>query len=499
MTPEIWAEIRRRFHVDKLSQREIARALKVDRGTVRRALKREHVPTQPSRVRGSIVDPFRKDVDELLAATPTLTAVRLLEELQRRGFPGRITAVRIFLAKIRERRQRDAFVRRVFHPGEAAEVDWMKCGSIEVGGRKRTISAFVMTLCYSRMLYLEFTFSEAFEEFLRCHVNAFGFFGGVPRKILYDNLKSVVLAHVGPDVRYNPRFIDFAGHYFFKPVACNARAGWEKGRVERANRYIRENFLLGRTFRSLEELNAAAVAWRDEKANKRIHKTTGRRPIDLFGDDKARLLALPEAPYDTRILRSVRVTPDCRVAFENNTYSVPPKHVGAWVTLRASPTEICIYDGVALVARHARSFETHQDVLDADHAKAVLARKRRGSAQTLQRLFLALAPEAKAYLSGLVKSELVVDRHLQRILDLVATYGKAEVLGAILQALKYGAFGADYIENIVLSERRKRREGQRTPLKIQKKELAQIDLPEQGLEHYDQLLDTESVEPREEE
>jgi transposase len=488
ITPEIWAEVRRLHAVEKLSEREIAERLNVTRGTVRRALRRPHVPTRPSRTRGFMMDAFSKDVEELLEATPRMTAVRMLEELQRRGFKGKITVVRLYLAKIRERRQREAFVRRVFHPGEAAEVDWMKCGSIEVAGRPRAVSAFVMALCHSRMLYLEFTFGEAFEEFLRCHVDAFGFFGGVPRKILYDNLKSVVLAHVGADVRFNPRFIDFAGHYYFKPVACNPASGWEKGRVERANRYIRDNFLLGRTFRTLEDLNAAAASWRDETANKRIHKTTGKRPLELFADDKARLLALPEAPYDTRVLRSVRVTPDCRVSFENNTYSVPPKHVGQWVTLRASPTEVCVYDGAAIIARHARTLESHQDILDPDHAKAVLERKRRGSLQTLQRLFVALAPEAKTYLSGLVKAELVVDRHLQRILDLAATYGRAEVVGAMAKALEFGAFGADYIENIIITERRKRHEGQKTPLQIQRKELADIDLPEQDLDHYERLL-----------
>jgi transposase len=493
MTPEVWAEIRRLFHVEKLSGREIALQLDVDRKTVYRALKHDHAPPPPSRPRPSLLDAFEKDVDEILAQTPRITAVRLHEELERRGFKGKYTIVRTLLAARRDRQQKEAFVRRVFHPGEAAEVDWMKCGSLEVNGRVRRISAFVMTLCYSRMLYLEFCFSEAFEEFLRCHVNAFAFFGGCPRKIFYDNLKSVVLAHVGPDERLNPRFVDFAGHYFFRPIACNAGAGWEKGRVERSNRYVRSNFLLGREFRTLEEMNALAVHWRDEKANRRIHKTTGRRPIDLFADDKARLLALPEAPYDTRILRSVRVTPDCRITFENNTYSVPPRYVGQELTLRASPTEVFAYEGPSLVARHSRSYESHQDVLDPEHAKAVLARKRRASGSALQRLFLALAPEAQKYLTGLVKSELVVDRHLRRILDLVATYGRAEVVGAMMRALEYGAYGSDYVENIVLAERRKRREGQKTPLQIKKKELAEIDLPEQDLDRYDDWLKTQGM------
>lgn len=499
MKPELWAEIRRLFHVDKLSQREIARHLKIDRGTVRRALKRDHAPTTLTRKRASILDPFEKDLKEVLERTPSITAVRMLEELRRLGFHGKITVVRQRLAKIREATTRQAFVRRVFHPGEAAEVDWANCGSVEVAGRLRRLYCFVMVLSYSRMVYLEFTISEAMEEFLRCHQNAFVFFGGVPRKCLYDNLRSVVLARAADEIRWNPRFTDFSGHYLFKPVACNPASGWEKGRVERMIGYIRKNFLLGRTFGSLEAVNVAAVQWRDEVANKRVHKGTGKRPLDLFGDDRARLLALPDIAYDARILRSVKVTADCRVHFENNTYSVPPRYVGQVLTLRASPTEIAVYEGASLVARHRRSYETHQDMLDPEHAKAVLARKRRASSSTLQRLFLALAPEAGQYLAGLVKSELSVERHLRRILDLVATYGKAEVLSAILRALEYGAFGSDYVENILLTQRRHRREGQKTPLQIAKKELADIDLPDQKLDHYDDLLKIPKLKPQGEE
>jgi transposase len=488
MTPEQWAEIRRLHLVEKLSVREIARSLKVHRQTVRHALKHVHAPVHPTRARASILDPFGKDFTELLDATPRITAVRMLEELERRGFKGKITVVRDHLGELREKRHQEPYVRRLFHPGEAAEVDWANCGTMEIGGRLRRISGFVMVLSYSRMVYLEFTLSEALEEFLRCHQNAFSFFQGCPRRLLYDNLRAAVLAHRGSDVRWNPRFMDFSGHYLFKPVACNPAAGWEKGRVERTIRYIRSNFLLGRTFRSLEELNVSAITWRDEKANRRVHKTTGRRPIDLYSDDRARLLALPDVTYDTRILRSVQITPDCRANFERNTYSVPPKYVGQALTLRASPSEVCLYDGPSLVARHPRSQETHQDILDPEHAKDLLDRKRRASGQTIQRIFLALAPEAERYLSGLVKTELSVERHLRRILDLVATYGTAEVMGAILHALRYEAYGSDYVENILLTERRKRREGQKTDLKIQKKELADIDLPQQSLDHYDSLL-----------
>ena len=223
MTPEIWAEIRRLFHVEKLSGREIALQLDVDRKTVYRALRHDHAPQPPVRLRSSLLDAFEKDIAELLEATPRLTAVRLHEELQRRGFSGKYTIVKVRLAKLRDKRRAEAYVRRSFHPGEAAEVDWANCGSIEMGGRKRRLSAFVMTLCYSRMVYLEFTFSEALEEFLRCHQNAFSFIGGCPRKLLYDNLRTVVLARAGGEIRWNPRFMDFAGHHLFR--ICPAKYG----------------------------------------------------------------------------------------------------------------------------------------------------------------------------------------------------------------------------------------------------------------------------------
>lgn len=494
MTPEMWAEIRRLALVEKRSLRAIAQKLGVHHRTVARALESAHAPAKPTRRRESILAAHEKDIAEILKVTPRITAVRLTEELQRLGYQGKTTIVRERLVELRGARGREAYVRRHFHAGEAAEVDWAQCGSIEMEGRIRRLSAFVITLNFSRMLYLEFTVSEAMEEFLRCHQNAFSFFSGVPRKCLYDNLKTVVLAHVGRDVRFNPRFVDFAGHHLFEPVACNPAAGWEKGRVERTIQYIRSNFLLGRDFRSLEEINCAAVTWRDETANRRIHKTTGKRPIDLFAEEKANLLALPELAYDTRVLRSARVTPDCRVTFENNTYSVPPKYVGRWLTLRASPSEVFIYEGVALVVQHRRSNATHQDVLLPDHAQAVLAQKRRATGQTLQRLFLALGPEAEPYLSGLVKSELSVELHLKRILDLVATYGRAEIMGAIAHALKHAAFGAHYVENIVACERRRRNEEQRTPLRIERKDLADIDLPEQSLDHYDELLGPQEPE-----
>ena len=131
-------------------------------------------------------------------------------------------------------------------PGEQCQVDWANCGTVPVGNAVRKLSAFVMVLSYSRMMYAELTLSQSLEDFLQAHLRAFRFFGGVPEKALYDNLKSVCLARLGADIRFNPRFLEFSGHCLFEPVLCRPGHGNEKGKVERGIRYLRTSFLDGR-------------------------------------------------------------------------------------------------------------------------------------------------------------------------------------------------------------------------------------------------------------
>ena len=156
-----------------------------------------------------------------------------------------------------------------------------------VGRAKRALSCFVMTLSYSRALYLEFFFDQTMENFLRGHVHAFEYWHGQPRVILYDNLKSAVLERRGNQIQFHPRLIELSAHYHFAPRPCQVRAGNQKGRVERAIRYVRDSFWAGRTFTTLAECNRQALLWRDQVAHQRRWPGGCIRPAwERFGPPK---------------------------------------------------------------------------------------------------------------------------------------------------------------------------------------------------------------------
>ena len=182
-------------------------------------------------LRPSKLDPFKGNIFRMLAAHP-YSAAQVYQRLREMGFEGSYTIVKDYVHKSRPRRT-PAFLKLAFAPGECAQVDWGSFGSVRVGETRRRLSFFVMVLCYSRLMYVEFTLSQTMEHFLAGHQHAFDFFGGVPSKIMVDNLKSAVLKRIiGRAPVFNPKYLDFAGHYGFSIAACNVGKGNEKGRVE---------------------------------------------------------------------------------------------------------------------------------------------------------------------------------------------------------------------------------------------------------------------------
>jgi len=493
MKADVWAEIRRLGLVDRWPVSQIAEHLRLDRKTVRRALEQEtYAPRKECPPRPSVLEPYKPYLRERLEKFPKLTAPRLLEEIRGQGYARGITILKDYLQEIRPPKT-NAFLSLKFAPGESAQVDWTRCGFIPVGRHTRRLSCFVMVLSYSRLLYCEFTVGEHLEEFLRCHENAFRFFGGHPPEILYDNLRSVVLQRAGDEVRFNPRFMAFAGFYTFKPALCRRRAPHEKGRVESGIGYIKNAFLLGREFRHFDQVNPAASQWRDHVANLRLHGTTRKRPVDLFQEESSLLVPLPDKPYDTSVVLPVKATVTFRVQFESNSYSVPPQFAGKQLTLKATPTEVRIYDKADLVASHARSLDKYGDFEKPEHARALLETRRRAANQRLVAQFLSLGALAEAYLNGLVHAQVNLYTHLARLLRLADTYGPQEVLQAIRAALSYEAFGAHYVENILYQDRLRRALPPQRPLHLANDpEIRQAHVPERDLNLYDKLCDQES-------
>lgn len=457
MKAENWAEIRRLNLTEGLSQRQIAKLMGLSCKTIRRALRMSEYKPDKANIanRPSKLEPYKKDITELLEKYPGITAQRIFEIIQERNYSGKTTIVEDYIRAMKHFKQ-EAYLRINVLPGEEAQVDWADCGYMKIGEHTRKLSCFVMVLSYSRLMYLEFTLSQRLDDFLRCHVNAFRFFGGLPTRILYDNLKSVVLVRLGSLIKFNPKFESFSGYYLFKPLVCNVRKANEKGRVESSIGYIRKNFLMGREFSSFTDLQTQAVQWRDEKANFRTHGTTRKRPIDLYQAEKDKLKPLPPKDYDTATVTPVKVTGDCRVKFDSNTYSVPFEYAGWELTLKAGPDKVMVYNDTKLIARHQRSYEKYMDIEEPNHYQELLAFKKKARRNKIIDMFTTLGEGAKDYLEGLKNAELNLHHHIHKIFNMVDIYGKTEVLGAINHALEYDAFGWDYIQNIILQQRAKR-------------------------------------------
>jgi transposase len=313
---------------------EIARRTGHDRKTIRAIVQGPIQPTpQERKAKPSKLDPFKPYLARRIQ-DGVLNCNKLLAELRSRGYQGSRSLIKNFVQPYRSAPRQRATVRFETPPGQQAQVDWGYFGFIEHQGQRRRLYAFVMTLGWSRMLYVEFTVSTDAACWLRGHVHAFHYFGGVPAEVLHDNLKTAVLARQSGTVHWHPRYLDFAGYYGFTPRACPPYRAQTKGKVESAVRYLRHNFWPGLHFSDLADLNRQVGNWLDLTANVRIHGTTGEAPCARWPlEGLAPLLDKPD--YDTRVIVFRRSTKDCYVAYDGNFYSVPSDHAQQVLQLRA--------------------------------------------------------------------------------------------------------------------------------------------------------------------
>jgi transposase len=448
ISAEIRAEMRRLILVEGWRIETVARRFGVHHSVVRRAL-RDDLPQVKPRP-PSALDPFKPFIIQRLTQWPELTATRLFDEVRARGYRRSIAQLRRYVAQVRTPRSRKVYLRVEVMPGEQAQVDWGSFGQLRIGSSLRPLSVFSMVLSWSRALFLDFALDQRMDTFLRMHRRALEFFGGVPRKILYDNLKSVVLHHVGATVQFNPQFLHFAGHYLFEPVAAPVRYPEAKGRVESSIKYIRHSFFYSRTFASLEDLRAQAARWRDQSANQRLHATTRERPADRLLVERARLRPLPARPFDTDlVLFPVIINKEARVRLDTNTYSVPPELVGKTAQLRADDQTVrVIVDGV-IVAEHARSWDRHQHIEKREHRDKLIERRPGALGATRRDRLAQMAPECRLYLHEVARRKINLQNEVRMLHRLVERYGQTEVAQAMAQALVHKSFGARYVRTLL--------------------------------------------------
>jgi transposase len=491
MKVSLWAEIRRLHEIERLSGRAIALRLHCSSRTVHKALTLSAPPRQTPESRGCVLDPYHARIDALIAKYPELSAVRVLEEIAQGpdGYRGSVYAVRRYLRRIRPAHGR-VYQEVHYEAGEAIQVDWGECGTVQVGQTRRRVSVFVAVLCYSRMIYIEFTLSQRKAEFYRALVNALTFCAGSPRKVILDNLKAAVLSGSGRHARLHPEFMALCGHYCMEPIPCERRDPESKGVVEGGVRYVKRNALQGRSFECFEDYVHFAPRWRDGIANVRIHATTQQRPVDRFENERGKLRPLPFIPLDTDEIVAAVATPHARVRFDGNRYSVPPEVVRKPVTLRADSHELrVIYEGTE-VARHVRCYDKRQLLVLPDHQLAAIQMRKRRRARQRHHEFDALGPQARRFHLELLKAPVRPGAHLRRLLALVRLYGRTEVLAAIDRALEYQTYDAAYVESILLQERRRRQLPTPLPPRPRRQDLIEeIDLDEPDPGRYDQLFD----------
>jgi transposase len=479
---DIRVKIRHYFFAEHWKIGTIAAELQVHPDTVRRAIEAEKFQNAVP-VRASLLEPYLPFVRETLEAHPRLRVTRLHRMLTDRGYTGSIRQLRRSVASVRPHRH-EAFLRTQVYAGEQAQVDWAHFGAVMVGAHDAR-SCFVMTLSWSRALYIEFFFDQTMESFLRGHVHAFASFQGSARVLLYDNLKSAVLDRHGSHVHFNPRLLELAGHYHFVPRPCQVRSGNQKGRVERAIRYVRDSFWPARGFTTLEECNRQALRWREEVAHRRPWPDDRNRTVgQAFVEEQPRLLPLPLHPFNTDHVVAVRSAKTIYVRFDGNDYSIPPEAVGRSLTLVASAAEVRILDGSKELARHRRSYDRQQMVLDPKHQQDLLRSKRKARESTRNGRLEVAVPESvllleKAFLEG----ESVAQQTTQ-LLELLERYGEAALREAVHEAIERGTPRAASVAFLL----RQRHRAAPLPLDLSRYPQAQdINVRSHDLETYDEL------------
>ncbi|HBD06729.1 MAG TPA: IS21 family transposase [Syntrophobacteraceae bacterium] len=353
LSKEDWMEIKAQAEKG-VYLKDIAQELGVHPKTVSRALQREGAPSgrRPA-TRGSKLDPFKPFVDELLR-DGVWNATVILRELESRGYSGGVTVVRNYVHPKRSLREGRATVRFETEPGKQLQSDWGEI-STSVGSELKKVCFIVNTLGFSRRFHFWCTESMDAEHTYEGMKRSFEYFGGGTEEVLVDNQKAAVISHrMGESVRYNERFVDFAGHYGFHPRACRPYRARTKGKDERMVGYIKGNFFQRyREFESLSHMNELALSWLASEADPRLHGTVKEVVMERFERERPQLKPLPAVPYDTSYLEHRMVHWDGFIDVRGNRYSVPAELCGKMVQIRIGLDQrLRVYVGETLAAEH---------------------------------------------------------------------------------------------------------------------------------------------------
>jgi len=457
ITPEQRAHIRRLYFAEHWKIGTIAAELSLHRDTVELALEPRKFANRRFAPSTTLLEPYHPFIEQTLEQYPRLRATRLLEMLVERGYTDSVYVVRRHVAKVRPASRHEAFFKLNTLPGEQAQVDWGSFGKLRIGCGVRNLSCFVMVLSWSRATFARFTLDQTLESFLRCHVAAFNALRGIPRSILYDNLKSVVLERQGDLVRFHPQILELAGHYHFAPKPVGVARGNEKGRVEKRIRDVRESFFAAREFSTLDDLNQQLDEWIRRIVNARLVPGDTTRTVEqALTEERERLLPLPEHAFAHDYVRAIRSGKQPYLRFDRNDYSIPHTLVRKPLTLVASDTTVRIFDGNTEVANHCRSWDTGKQIECEAHLQGLADEKRKAHEYRGRNRLNAACPNATEFLGHVALHGGHLGGTTSRLLRLLDQYGPQELNDAIASAQIRGAFAAQSVAHILDQRRRAR-------------------------------------------
>ena len=442
ISADLQAQIMRFYQAEGWQIGEIARHLQLHHSTVKRVL--EQLPSDqraPEKKRKKLIDPFMPWLLDAVQKYPTLSARRLWEMARERGYPGRSDHFREIVATLRPPRRFKAYLRLTTLPGEQAQVDWGHFGTITVGNAQRKLSGFVMVLSYSRRPFVYFFYDQKLPSFLQGHAAGFEAFGGVPRVILYDNLKAVVTQRIGDAIRFQPELLEFSNYYKYEPRPVGVRRGNEKGRVERLIQYVRTSFFAAREFRDIDDLNTQAKSWCEGSACERKWPQDHSRTVaQAFREEQPKLLSLPPDRFAVQERVEVRIGKTPYARFDLNDYSLPHTHVQRTVTVFATAQNVRIFDGQTALASHVRCFDRGKQIEDSQHIDALLEQKHAARLHRNQNRLLCDVQNAQTLLEALTRAGYNLGSVTAALMRLLGQYGARALEEAIAQGLAAGAF-----------------------------------------------------------
>lgn len=483
ISKELEIKVRQHFFRDHWPTGTISTQLGLHPDTVKRVIGLNN-RVRPGRDRHAKIENYRDFIRETLDKFPKLRATRLLDMLKKQGYTGSVYPIRRIKKQILPASKK-AFLDLNFTPGEQAQVDWASFGKMKYGEHQRPIHAFVMVLSYSRRIFAQFFHDMKSARVIEGHCRAFSKFEGIPRSVVFDNMKTAVVENLGTAVRFNEDLLDMAAYYHFEPRACNPRAAWEKGRVERAIRYIRESFFAGRTFDSLCDLNEQLRGWLSEISDQRgWPDNREKKVIEVFAEEN--LASPPSQPFEFYEEKRVQVNKKSYISFDTNKYPIDPEWVGQYLTIRACHSRIRVFHDQTLIKNFDREWGKGIKVACADHQQKI-AKVRGIKSHRQNRHSLARALEIGEMLlktwSDLGHS---LTASAREVVGYIQDYGVDEVEAAARLAIENGTPSACTIGYILMQERGY---PEKKPHVEIRGDLAKIEITPPSMADYDKLYE----------